>query len=296
MSHQLWTSPITGCRRKGTRLSELRALLGSFITAHAILEPLQSCPADASAAEMASILHNKGFDVAGVRDQEDGPLVGYAAREALRDGVVRDHLRPITAEHLVSDTTPLAGLMSVFNNRQHVFVLIGPEVRGIVTTADLNKPPVRVYLFGLISLLDMHLGFWVRATYGEDSWQQTIKPARLEAARKVQADRRSRNQEMDLLDCLQFCDKRDLVLARDELRDRLGVGQKDSAERLLKRSEDLRNLLAHSQQDLAQGSSWRELIDLVEWVEMVVHTSDDCVEEEARRSAQRGEDKLWASA
>lgn len=141
----------------------------------------------------------------------------------------------------------------------------------------------------------MHLGFWVRATYGEDSWQDTLKPARLEAAKKVQAERRSRNQEMPLVECLQFCDRRDLVLAVDELRDKLGVGQKASAERLLKRAADLRDLLAHSQQDLAQGSSWQEVIDLVEWVERVVHTSDECVEEKGRRPAQQGEDDLWAS-
>ena len=296
MGYQLWTSPITGYRRKGTRLSELRALFASGITFHAILEPLQSCPASAPAAEVKRILQDKGFDVAGVRNDEDGPVVGYVEREALADGIVRDHIRPITAEHLLSDSTPLVSLLSVFKDRQHAFVLVGPDVRGIVATADLNKPPVRVYLFGLISLLEMHLGWWVKATYGEDSWQQTIKPARLDAAKERQAELRLRSQDMPLVECLQFCDRRDLVLARGELRERLSVGQRAPAERLLKRSERLRNDLAHSQGDLSQGSSWREVIDLVEWVERLVHTSDQCVEEDASRSARGGEERLWVSA
>jgi hypothetical protein len=295
VAYQLWTSSITGYRRKGTRLSELRALLGSSITAHAILEPLQSCPADASATEMARILANKDFDFAGVQSERDGPVVGYVVTAALTGGVVREHLQPMTAEHLVSETIPLASLLSVLKERKHVFVLVGSEVRGIVTRADLNKPPVRVYLFGLVSLLEMHLGFWVRATYQGDSWHSKLNRKRLHDAREVQAYRERRGYEIELLECLQFCDRRDLVLAKDELRERLGLREKAYAKRLLKCAEDLRNNLAHSQQDLAKGSSWEKVVELVEWVEMLVHKSDECVEEDAKRLAHRGEDKLWPS-
>lgn len=296
MGHQLWTSPVTGYRRKGTRLAELRSLLGAGITARAILEPLQSSPADASAEEMAQILRKRDFDLAGVQTVRHGPVVGFVTRESLRGGVVTDHVRSITAEHLISDATPLANLLSVLRAREYAFVLVGPEVRGIVTRADLSKPPVRVYLFGLISLLEMHLGFWVRVAYGDESWQEKLKQERMDAAKKRRADRHKRHQDVSLLECLQFCDKRDLLLARDELRGRLGLESKKQAGSRLKRAEDLRNRLAHSEQDLVQGSSWQELIDLVEWMEALVHRSDEAVEQEgASSAARRDEDGLWAS-
>jgi hypothetical protein len=296
MGHELWISPITGYRRKGTRLAELPSLLGSGITAHTILEPLQSCPADAAGVRMAQILRRRDFDVAGVRERPDGPVVGFVERASLTGGIVRDHLQPVTAALLVSDATGLPSVLSVLRGRPYTFVLVGPEVRGIVTRADLNKPPVRVYLFGLISLLEMHLRFWVRAAYGGDSWKRKLSSARLKAAEDLQTERRGRNQETGLIDCLQFCDKRDLVLACKDLRDRLCLGTKSSARRHLARAEDLRNLLAHSHQDVAQGSSWEDVIDLVQWLETIVHTSDERVEEAAKNSAQRDEDGLWASA
>src|SRR5258706_16219777 len=165
MAEQLWTSSITGYRRTGTRLSELRSLLGAGITARAILEPLQSCPADVSAIEMANLLKQKDFDVAGVQSERGGRVIGLVTREALTRGTVRDHLTPISAEHLVSEATPLPGLLATLRDRPHAFVLVGAEVRGIVTRADLNKPPVRVYLFRLVSLLEIHLHFWNAATY-----------------------------------------------------------------------------------------------------------------------------------
>ena len=296
MGYQLWTSPITGYRRKGTRLAELRSLIGSGITAHAVLEPLQSCPAEASASEMAGILRQRGFDVAGVQAQQGGPVIGFVTTESLANGVVKDYVKPITADQLISDAAPLPTLLSVLKARPHTFVLIGDGVRGITTRADLNKPPVRVYLFGLLSLLEMHLGFWIRAVYVEDSWQKRVTGKRLAAATRLQADRRKRNQDVSLVDCLQFCDRRDLVIGREDLRERLCLGSKTQAGALLKRAEDLRDLLAHSQHDLVEGSSWEEVIALVESVEAVIHRSDEQVEREARRLGGRGHEGLWASA
>ncbi len=142
----------------------------------------------------------------------------------------------------------------------------------------------------------MHLAFWVRAEYPGDSWQGDVATSRLEAAQKIQEERRSRNQESELVDCLQLCDKRDLVLKRKQLCESLGFTSKTKAQAQLKRAEDLRNLLAHGQQNLVEGSSWEALIDLAEWIEMVVHKSDEQVESRAVTSAQQGLGALWSSA
>ncbi len=153
-----------------------------------------------------------------------------------------------------SDATPLPSVLTVLKKRAHIFVLVGTEVRGIITRADFNKPPVRVYLFGLLSLLEMHLGFWIRVVY-QDSWQTVLPAKRLVAAKKRQADRqRGRWQNVSLMECLQFCDKRDLVLARQDLCEKLRLGSKTKASNQLRCAEDLRNLLAHSHQDWVKGS------------------------------------------
>jgi len=285
MGYQLWTSPITGYRRKGTRLSELRAVLGAGVVARTISEPLQSCPREAPARDAEALLRERGFDAAGVQAAEDGPVVGFVLRGELLDGNVRDHTNAMTSEHLVSDATSLGDLLAVLRGRERVFVLEGPVVRGIITRADLNKPPVRVYLFGLISLLEMHLQFWVSSHYPDDSWQQALNPGRLEAANKLLDLRKGRNNDITLLQCLQFCDKRDLVLQSEELRNKLGFASKGGGATLLTCAEKLRDVLAHSQADLAQESSWEELIKVVESVEQLVHRSDDAVEQVAKASA-----------
>jgi hypothetical protein len=285
MGYELWTSPVTGYRRTGTRLRELRRLFEDGITALAILEPLQSCSSDANATDIAEHLHARDFDVAGVKENPAGEEIGFVFRDSLKTGIVRSHLQTMTSQHLISDATPLANLLSIFRTRERAFVLVGQHVRGIITRADLSKPPVRVYLFGLISLLDMHLTYWVSKLYPDGTWREAVSGPRLAKAEKLLADRQSRRQQTNLVDCLQFCDKRDLILARDDLRDSLGLGQKTAAQKLLVKAEKLRDLLAHSQKDLTEGSSWVELVDLVELVEAVVRQSDELVERNAMQSA-----------
>jgi hypothetical protein len=83
MGYQLWTSPVTGYRRTGTRLRELRHLFENGITAQAILEPLQSCPPDANAIEIAQLLHARDFDVVGVKEESGGEVFGFVFRDSL---------------------------------------------------------------------------------------------------------------------------------------------------------------------------------------------------------------------
>ena len=218
MGYQLWTSPITGYRRRGTRWRELKYLFEDGITAQAILEPLQSCPSEANAIDYARLLHGKDFDVAGVQEESGGAVIGFVFRDALKTGIVRSHLQKFTAECLISDSTPLANLLSVFRGKERVFVLMGQEVTGIITKADLHKPPVRVYLFGIISLLEMHLTYWIARSYPNDGWKQRLSGRRVARAEELLANRRSRGQQTELVDCLQFCDKRDLILASDDPR------------------------------------------------------------------------------
>lgn len=278
LRHALWKSSVLGNRRKGTRLSELRSVLGAGITAYAILESLESCSSDDDALEAAKFLKDHGFDVAGVKRPEDGRMIGYVEQRSLTHGTVADCMKPLTVDCLIADTTPLPEALSYLKSRAFAFVLVGTNVEGIVTRADLNKPPVRVYLFGLISLLEMHMGHWIRMKYAAESWKAHLSEGRLNAAIQRQEERRKRNQDIDLVECLQFCDKRDLILEIDEVREGLGLGGKKAGAKFLKRAEALRDLLAHSQQDLVEGSSWEELIDLVEGLEVVLERSDDLIE------------------
>jgi hypothetical protein len=267
-------------------------VLGAKIGARSILEPIQCCPAGAPATKMRELLGRRGFDVAGVMNDPAGPVIGFVIAKELSEGSVENHKKPLSAEHLISDATSIADLLRVLRAKERAFVLVGPEVKGIVTLADLNKPPIRVYLFGLVSLLEMHLRFWIRNAYPDCCWKERLSKKRVEYAINLHAERQKLNQQIDLLDCLQVCDLSDLLLKNEKLWKRLGIESKGKGERFLRESEKLRDRLAHSQQDLVEGTTWPELIDLVEKMEALVHRSDDEVEQNAQSSKKDGP-SLW---
>jgi len=277
MGHQLWVSPVTGCRRKGTRFSALREIFVENITARSIYEPLLCCPADARAEEVGRALTLRGFDVAGVRDSASNEVIGYILTDELGDGRIQEYVQPVTTDLLVSDSTAIAEIFSVLTNREFAFVLSGQQIAGIITKADINKPPVRIYLFGMTSLFEMHLNAWVHHFYSQERWLEKVPEQRMEAATRIYDVKKEKNQELSMLECLQLCDKRDLLAKSDTFRAEFAVSKK-GFDSFVKGVERVRNELAHSQYSIVANIAWSDLIKVVEQTELFLINSDDTIE------------------
>jgi len=128
-----------------------------------------------------------------------------------------------------------------------VFVTAWDKPGGIVTFGDMQKAPVRMWLFGLITLTEMQMLRIIRAYYPDDCWRAKLRTERLEYAERILEDRRRRNEGVDLADCLQFCDKRELIVRDEALRQRLGATSRRQLEKDLVDLEHLRDDLAHAQ-------------------------------------------------
>ncbi len=178
----------------------------------------------------------------------------------LDDGTLGERICRFEPSDRLPDTTPLIDVFWALRNSSRVFVLLLGQVGGIVTRGDLQKAPVRMWLFGLVSLIEMQLLRMIREHYPNDAWKRLLSDGRLAKAKEYHDDRRRRNEAIDLADCLQFADKRDIVLATTELRNAAGLEPKGSSERLLKDLEKLRDNLAHAQ-DIVTGY-WPKLVDL----------------------------------
>lgn len=292
MGYQLWTSPVTGHRRIGTRLSDVRVLFDKGITVSAIFEPIKSCPANGTAQEFKRLLKDRKFDVAGVMESEDGEVIGFVKSSDLIKGIVRNHLKMINPGLLIADSTPIPDLFELLSDKNHLFVLNKAKIEGIVTRSDLNKPPVRIYLFSLISFLEMHMGFWVRHNYQNESWKQKISKGRLNNANKLYEDRMRKNQNIDLFECLEFCDKRDLFLKNEDLRNKFSIESKEKGKVFLKRAEDLRNSLAHSQKEISSVMKWDVLFKTISWIDELITKSDSFIEKRATINADNYQDGL----
>ena len=284
MGYQLWVSPLTGYRRKGTRMSDLRRLFETGITANSIQEPLKCCFYGESALEVHAELERLDFDVAGIRSSKDQPILEFIRTASLQNGNCEEIAESIKAADIISESTPLIEVLIGLKDRTYFFILNGRQISGIIARADLQKPPVRILIFGIISLLEMHLTFLVRTLFPGEIWREVLKPKRIENAETIFEKRKERNEVIDLTDCLQFADKRDLALVSEEMRNHLGLKTKKRAKSVLLGLEKIRDKLAHSQ-DIVSGTTWEELIDVVQEVERMLQRSDEIVEREAQNRA-----------
>jgi hypothetical protein len=277
MGYQLWVSPVTGYRRKGTRFSALKKIFIDNVTAKSIFEPLLCCPADLRAEHAKDALKTRGFDVAGVKQTEDGEVTGYVITDELMGEKVEEYLKTIDLQLLISDSTPIANIFAALAERDFAFVLYGKHIIGIITKADVNKPPVRIYLFGMISLFEMHLNSWINHFYPGDSWEHEISDDRIKDARDIHEMRKGNNQDLFLLECLQFCDKRDLLAKSEGFRKEFDIVRKQF-ESFVKRVEKIRNELAHSQNSIISNIEWPVFVETVSRLEDFLIRSDTKVE------------------
>lgn len=256
MSYQLWVSPTTGYRRKGTKFEALKRIFVDNVTAKTIYEPLLCCPADSRAEHAKEALKLREFDTAGVKETEGGEIIGYVVTDELEEGEVKEYLKKIEPDHLISDSAPIADIFAAFTNREFSFILYGKHIIGIITKADINKPPVRIYLFGIISLFEMHLNSCINHFYPNDSWESEVSEKRIKDAHDTYEQRKGNSQDLSLLECLQFCDKRDL----------------------LGKSKDFRNELAHSQNSIISNITWPVFVETISCLETFLLESDTKVE------------------
>lgn len=285
MGYQLWVSPLTGIRRKGTRMSDLRNLFETGITANSIQEPLKYCFYGEEVSHVRTELERLHFDIAGIRKTKDDSILEYVCTKDLKTGKCEKVANNIKSEDIISESTPLIELLNGLRDKTYFFILNGRKISGIITRADLQKPPVRILIFGMISLFEMHLTFLVRNNFPDESWKKVLKEKRIKNTEDILKKRQERNEVIDLTDCLQFADKRDLVLASERMRKHLGLDTIKWARQILRKIEKVRDKLAHSQ-DIVSGTSWPELIEMVEQVEFILQRSDDIVEKEAQAIVQ----------
>jgi predicted transcriptional regulator len=280
MGYELWISPNTGILRKGTTFKELQSLFIDNITTKYIFEPIYSCKRTDNSEDVRETLEKREFDIVGVTD-ENRKIVGYAKRTELNNGLVEQFTYNIDLNQVISDSTPISQLLNIFSENSFVFVLKNNLVNGIVTRADINKPIVRIYLFGIISLFEMHLNFWINNYYKNDSWTEIIKKERLDEAIKIYELRKGKNEDLSLLECIQLSDKKVILKSTTDFLKLFDLSKKQT-ERFLKDIEKIRNELAHSQNSIISNLEWVDFVNTISFAESFLIKSEMMVKEKTR--------------
>jgi len=247
-------------------LNDLRQLFTRSITLRDIAESLESFDLGQPATDVRTFMEEREFDVVGVTDKS--VVVGYVKRSELKDGILGECRCSFAQDEVLAECEPLRAAFSVLRSRQQIFISVGGHVTGIITRGDLQKIPVRLWLFGLVSLLEMQMLRLIRERYPLDSVIPLIKSEkRVKAAQDIFNLRHGRNEAIDLTECLQLCDKAKIIKEDADLFKTTEIPTK-KYETIFGDLEVLRNSLAHSN-DILNGQ-WPDLVDLVADIETML--------------------------
>ncbi|MBL7871177.1 MAG: hypothetical protein JNM78_06165 [Cyclobacteriaceae bacterium] len=271
MAGTLWISN-RGKRRKGTTFKDLQIVFDTQVTTKHIYEPLSCAFPDDLAQEIHNEMTELDFDILGVVDKLEN-VIGFVKMEQLKDGNVMKYMNPFDLSIVATDSTPIYRLIQILEKREFVFVMHGTSIDGIVTLADINKPIVRLYLFGVISLFEMHLNYWLKHLYQNGSWKKTLKPNRIEKAEEIFKERIKHNQALTLEECLQLCDKRDVLCQCKPFLNDFNYSEEEFRDQL-KKCEKIRNELAHNQDIIFAGFSMEQFSSIITSVESFIKKSE----------------------
>ncbi|MFF2289177.1 hypothetical protein [Peribacillus butanolivorans] len=248
-------------KKNNSSYLSLKTLYEENITVKSIAQELEFCHKNDLALEIQKELKKKNFDILAVEDQ--GEIIGYIERQELGEGKIAEYLKCFTPRELVSDSTPLIQLLHIFKNKTRVFVLENNSIKKLITHADLQKPPIRMLIFGYITLLEMRMSDIIMDKFGNDSWYPMISGDRLEKATELYRRRIDKNEDINLIECLQISDKFDIIHKDQELRLFFQIPSKSKGKKDANAIRKLRDKISHAN-ELGLDMSWIEIIEVVE--------------------------------
>ncbi len=187
---------------------------------------------------VVSLMKKEHYRVLGVR--HNGLIQGYVLRE--------DPLKERSFRHgqIIKDNADFSEVIMTLNHHNFCFVKMLDSVVGVIARDDIQHPYMRMWLFGIITLVEMQIIPLIEQAWPNDSWKSLISSKRLVMAEALQKERLRRNQPTSLLACLSLSDKLRIMVENRSLLEYFG-SSKRRAYKVCKEFESLRNNLAHAQ-------------------------------------------------
>jgi hypothetical protein len=197
-----------------------------------------SCDVDDLVAEVWSRSEHVSFDAMPVKDGDR--VVGLLEKIPVElQGTAGERMRTLDDSILVSADLPLGIFIHMAGERSARLVVTDTGINAIVTQSDLSKLPVRIFIFTLITHLESLMAELIsKRGIDEAVWLSSLSAKRQANVRRKFNDLQVKRLDLSLLECTDFCDKRDVV--------RKLCGWTRKFEKDFIQVETLRNSVAHA--------------------------------------------------
>ena len=235
---------------------------------------------DTPPSDAGAWLAENGYDAAPV--YADNDPIGFIHKDDVTtddDGdTLDDHLTALTIDYMISGDISFTDVLSALIENP-VYFLGGPNhVTGILTRADLNTAPVRIYLFDRITYLEEHLRELILDK--KPDWKTTpVTANELDTIEDRYEDAQTANVALEEIHYASFSALKTIVTSAEDCWQTCGFSSKGGAVTQLHRVTDLRNDVAHanllventdSNEFLSNGRTTENLYNTLETINQVL--------------------------
>jgi hypothetical protein len=168
------TGPAHTPIREPQSVARLSRTFSRSLSAVDLAEPLASLDDNQPVALGAELMRARNVSVLGVR--RAGLVAGWVTSGDLASGMLGEHAREFRREEVLNESASLDVVLGALAASERVFIEWRGEVAAAITRSDLQKPPLRMWLFGAITVLDANLTWAVGELFPDDSWQGLKSP------------------------------------------------------------------------------------------------------------------------
>ncbi len=222
-------------------------------------DELRTCDVEDEREVATLFAHPQFEDFDQIPVRKGNSTIGVVTRECV--GLIKECFHPLDESMLISAQEPLTQCIRLMAKRPpYRLVLQGGSIRGIVTRSDLLKLPVRLFAFTLVTHLESLMMVIIRAKYqdyqDEHQWLEYLGELRQGKIREKQQSLKRENYDLPLLECTDFCDKRDIVRRICSFSNKF----KDDLEKIEKH---VRNTVAHVASYARNDQEMEQFIHLI---------------------------------
>jgi hypothetical protein len=199
---------------------------------------------------LPSVDHPPSEKVLAIMERHNVPAVGIRREGVIRGYVTREDPlceQEILPGQILVENASFSEVILALSRHDLCFVQLLDAIAGIIVKDDIQHPYMRMWLFGIVTMLEMETGPMIERFWPDDTWKSLVSPGRLAKAGILLEERTRRKQQSTLLACLQFSDKMQILVEHEKFFQMLGFPSKKVAGRICKELESLRNNLAHAQ-------------------------------------------------
>jgi hypothetical protein len=137
-------------------------------------------------------------------------------------------------------------------------VVKGTKIDGIVTRSDILKLPVRLYIFALITNLELLMMEIIQNQFDVDEeWMGLISQGRRDKIEQALENFKKNNLDPSRIELSEFCDKYTIIEKKFELYN----GFRSD---MVKIEKNLRNPISHARSYTENEENLREFLDLLQ--------------------------------